>query len=145
MLTNPIKSLRNINFDCLHQRQGHHDITADIDLVHVDPVLNVCIMVDFKFAPEYSGMSAGQRKLYEFMVNQMRAPSVAIIALHTDDVFEKKDIDAATAVVHEIFDPALGGKWMRPRNQILLPDFCDDFKDRVQRTRAADMLRRIRH
>lgn len=147
MLVNPRKSVRNVNFDCLHQRQGHHDITADIDLVHLDPVLRVCLLVDFKYAAGYRGMSAGQRELYEHTASAMTAggiQTVAVIALHSDDVYETPDIDAAGAVVHEVFEPG-AGRWLRPRTDILLPDFCDDFKSRVQRTRADEMLRRIRH
>jgi hypothetical protein len=147
MLTNPLKSLRNINFDCLHQRQGHHDITADVDLVHLDPVLKVCLLVDFKYASGYTGMSRGQRELYEAMAVSMTAggiQTVAVIALHSDDVYETPDIDAAHTAVHEVYEPSTG-RWMRPRTPVALPDFADGFKSKVQAARAADMLRRIRH
>lgn len=147
MLNEPTKSLRNINFDCLHQRQGHHDITADVDLVHLDPVLRVCVLVDFKYGPSYRGMSRGQRELYESMAISMTGggmQTVAAIALHGDDVFEKSDIDASYSLVHEVFEPS-AGKWIRPSTATSLPDFVDGFKSRVQAARAGDMLRRIRH
>ncbi|MBU2767994.1 hypothetical protein HAP94_17890 [Acidithiobacillus ferrivorans] len=147
MLTNPTRSLRNINFDCLHQRQGHHDITADVDLVHLDPILKVCLLVDFKYATSYKGMSRGQRELYESMAVSMTAggmQTVAVIALHSDDVYETPDIDAAHTAIHEVYEPS-AGRWMRPSTPIALPDFVDSFKSRVQAARAADMLRRIRH
>ena len=147
MLIEPMKSLRNINYDCLHQRQGHHDITADVDLVHFDPVLRVCVLVDFKYRPSYKGMSRGQRELYEALAGSMTAgglQTVAVIALHLDDVYEKSDIDAGGSVVHEVFEPA-AGRWLRPRVPVALPDFVDSFKSRVQRARAGDMLRRVRH
>lgn len=147
MLAEPMKSLRDINFDCLHQRQGHHDITADVDLVHLDPILRVCLLVDFKYGPCYKGMSRGQRELYKSMASSMTAggtQTVTVIALHSDDVFKKPDIDAGCSIIHEVFEP-VAGRWLRPHAEIALPDFIDTFKSRVQMTRAGDMLRRVRH
>ena len=146
MLTSPRKSVRNINFDCLHQRQGHYDITADVDLVHLDPVMQTCLLFCFKYGPWYRGMSSGQRRLYEALSRSMTdggTRTVAVIALHNDDVLEKSDISAADAVVCEVFEPRIG-KWVRILKPIPLPIFADKHKERVRRERAEEMLRRVR-